>query len=72
MCICCKILKVTVGGLQLSSVSEAAVVEQSETMMVSSSDIQLYPEERLGLGTQQGSPDRYSYDRANSHITCVE
>ena len=26
--------KVTVGGLQLSSVSEAAAVEQSETMMV--------------------------------------
>jgi len=34
--------EVTVGGLQLSSASEAAVVEQSETMIDSSSDIQLY------------------------------
>jgi len=30
-----------------------AVVEQSETMMVLSSDVQLNPEERLGLGAQQ-------------------
>jgi len=33
-------LKVMVGGLQLSSASEAAVEEQSETMMISSSNIQ--------------------------------
>ena len=33
----------TVGGLQLSSALEAAVVEQSETTMVSNSDVQLYP-----------------------------
>ena len=32
-------LKVTVGGLQLSSALKAAVVQQSETMMVSNSDI---------------------------------
>ena len=38
-----------------------AVVEQSETTIVLSLDVQLYPEERLGLGAQQGSPDRYSY-----------
>jgi len=49
--------KVTVNGLQLFSASKAMVVEQSETMMVSSSDVQLYPEERLGLGVQQWSPD---------------
>ena len=42
--------EVTVSGLQLFSASEAVAVKQSETMMVSSSDVQLYPEERLGLG----------------------
>ena len=47
--------KVIVGGLQLSSVSKAAVAEQSETTMISSSDVQLYPEKRLGLDAQQGS-----------------
>jgi len=36
-------LEVTVSGLQLSSVSKVTVVEQSETTIVSSSDIQLYP-----------------------------
>jgi len=40
--------------------------------MVSSSDIQLYPEERLGLGAQQGSPDCYSYRGANSHKSYVD
>jgi len=64
--------KVTVGGLQLSSASEAVVVEQSETTMDSSSDVQLYPEGRLGLGVQQGSPDRYSSGGANSHKFCVD
>ena len=44
--------EVIVGGLQLSLVSKAAIVEQLETTMVSSSDVQLYPEKRLGLGTQ--------------------
>ena len=43
-------LKVIVGGLQLSSASKAMVVEQSETIMLSNSDIQLYPKKRLGLG----------------------
>ena len=47
-----------------------AVVEQSETTMVLSSDVQLYPEERLGLSVQQVSPDRYSY--ANSHKSCMD
>ena len=41
-------------------------------MMVSSSDVQLYPEERLGLGAQQESLDRYSYGEANSHKSCVD
>ena len=50
--------KVTVGRLQLSSVSEAVVVDQSETTMASISDVQLYPEERLRLGAQQVSPNR--------------
>jgi len=45
-------LKVTVGGLQLSSALEAAIVEQSETTMISSLDVQLYPEKRLGLDAQ--------------------
>ena len=44
--------EVTVGGLQLSSASKAVVVEQSETMIDSSSNVQLYPKERLGLGIQ--------------------
>jgi len=39
--------------------------------MVSSSDVQLYTEERLGLGAQ-GSPDRYFYGGANSHKSCVD
>ena len=47
-------------------------MEQSETTMVSSSNVQLYPEERLGLGTQQDSPDRYSYGGANSHRSCAD
>ena len=37
--------------------SEVAVVEQSETTRVSSLDVQLYAEERLRLGAQQGSSD---------------
>ena len=40
-------------------------------MMDSNSDVQLYPEGRLGLGAQQGSPDRYSYDGANFHKSSV-
>jgi len=64
--------EVTVGGLQLSSASKATVVEQSETTMDSSSDVQLYPEGRLGLNAQQDSPDRYSYGGANSHISCID
>jgi len=75
-CVCnaymLRTLKVTVGGLQLSSASEVVVVEQSETTMNSSSDVQLYSEERLGLGVQQGSSDRYSYSGVNSHKSCVD
>ena len=40
--------------------------------MDSSSDIQLYPKERLGLGAQQDSPDRYSYGRVKSYKSCVD
>ena len=40
----------TVDGLQLSSASKVMVVKQSETMTDSSSDVQLYPKRRLGLG----------------------
>ena len=65
-------LKVTVGGLQLSSASKAAVVEQSATTMGSSSKVQVYPEDRLGLGMQQGSPDRYSYGGEHSHRSYVD
>jgi len=64
--------EVIVGGLRLSSASEVAVVEQSETTMVLSSDVQLYPEERLRLGTQQGSPDRYSYGGVKYHKSYVD
>ena len=67
--------KVTVGGLQLSSASKAEVVEQSETMMISSSDVQFYLEGRLRLdggGAQQESSDYYSSVRANSHKSCVD
>jgi len=41
--------KLIVGGLQLSLTSKAGVVEQSETTIVSNSDVQLYPEKRLRL-----------------------
>jgi len=64
--------EVTVARLQLSSASKAVVVEQSEITMDSSLYVQLYLEGRLGLGAQQGSPDRYSYGGANSHKTCVD
>jgi len=64
--------EVTVGGLQLSSASEVVVVERSGSTMVSNSDVLLYPKERLGLHAQQDSPDRYSYDGANSHRSCVD
>ena len=39
--------------------------------MDSSSYVQLYPKGRLGLDTQQGSLDRYSYGGTNSHRFCV-
>ena len=64
--------EVTVGGLQLSSALKAVIVEQSDTTMDSSSDVQLYPKGRLGLGAQQGSPDRYSYGGVNSHRSSVD
>jgi len=41
-------------------------------MIVSSSDVQLYPEERSGLGVQRDSPDRYFYGGANFHKSCVD
>ena len=64
--------ELTAGGLQLSLISTSKVVEQSETTMVSSSNVQFYPERRLGLaGAQQESLDRYSYGGANSHKSCV-
>ena len=40
--------------------------------MDSSSDVQLYPKGRLGLGAQQGSPNHYSYDGVNSNKFCVD
>ena len=64
--------EVTVGGLQLSSASKLVVVEQLETTMDLNSDVQLYPEGRLGLGAQQSSPDQYSYGEANSHKSSVD
>ena len=67
--------EVTVAGLQLSSPSKAEVVEQSETTMVSSSDVQFYPEGRLGLGkgdAQQESTDHYSCVGENSHKSYVD
>ena len=39
--------------------------------MVSSLDVQLYLEKRLGLGAQQENPNHYSYCVANSHKSCV-
>jgi len=50
-------------------------VKQSDTILVSSSDVPFYPERRLGLddaGAQQESLDHYSYDEANSHKPCVD
>ena len=64
--------EVTVGGLQLSSASKATVVEQLKTTMASSSDVQLYSEERLRLSAQRGSLDRYFYGAVNSHKSCVD
>jgi len=43
--------EVIVGGLQLSSASILEIVEQSETTVVSSWDVQFYPEGGLGLGS---------------------
>ena len=63
-------LEVIVSGLRLSSASRLEVVEQSETTIVSRSDVRFYPEGRLGLGSaiaKQESPDRYSYGGAKSH-----
>ena len=66
--------EVTVGGLQLSSASRSEVVEQSETMIISNSDVQFYPEGRLGLdgANAQGSPNHYSYVGANSQKFCMD
>ena len=44
--------EVTVARLQLSSASKAVVVEQLETTMNSSSDVQLYPKGKFGLGAR--------------------
>ena len=44
--------EVTVGGLQLSSALKSGD-EQSKTTMDSSSDVQLYPEDSLGLGANK-------------------
>jgi len=67
-------LEVTVGGLQLSSASRLEIMEQSETTMVLSSDIQFYPKGRLGLdgANAQGSPNHYSYVGANSQKFCMD
>ena len=59
--------KIIVGGLQLFSASKAAVVEQLEITMVSSSDVQLYPEERLGLGRNKKVQIVTPMVGANSH-----
>ena len=50
------------------------VVEQSETTIVSSLDVQLYPDSKLGLGDADvyESPNRYSYGGANSHKSHVD
>jgi len=40
--------------------------------MIRARVFQLYFEERLGLGAQQDSSDRYSYGGANSHKSCVD
>ena len=48
--------KVTGSELQLSFTSTVAVVEQSETTMGLSSDVSVYPKDRLGLDAQQDSP----------------
>jgi len=51
------------------------IVDQSETLIVSSSDVQFYPEGRLGLSgasAQEANLDRYSYDGANSHKSYVD
>ena len=42
--------------------------------MVLSSDVQLYPEGRLEIGSAGGyeGADRYSYGEANSHKSCVD
>jgi len=68
---CCEIQKLQLVDCSYPRI-QATVVEQSETTMVSSSDVQLYPEERLGLGVQQETPDRYSYSRAHSHKSCID
>ena len=47
--------KITIGGLQLLSASRSEIVDQSETTMVSNSDVQFYPESRLGLLAQRPS-----------------
>jgi len=47
-------------------------MEESETKIVSSSDVQFYPEERLKLGMKLESPDCYSYGGTNSHKSCVD
>jgi len=44
-------LEVIVDELQLPSASRSKVVEQSDTIMVSSSDVQFHPEGRLRLGS---------------------
>ena len=67
--------KVTVGELQLSSALRSEVVEQSETMMVSSSNVHFYPEGRLRLDStdvKQESSKHYSFVGANSQKSCMD
>ena len=64
-----------VGRLHLSLSSRSEVVGQSKTTIISISDVQFYPEDRLRLGdagTQQESLDHYSCIGADSHKSCVD
>ena len=64
--------EVTVDRLQLSLASRSEVVEQSETMMVSSSDVHFYPQKKIRTRRRTTNPDCYSYGGTNSHKSSVD
>jgi len=73
MCIYCETRKLQLVGYSYPQLRKRWLWNNQRLFrMISSLDVQLYLEERLGLDLQQDSLDRYSYGEANSLESCVD